>query len=375
MSRFGIQATLARAAGMILACCAIGSLALLLSGIHGTGATTRAFAQLPFLDMWIRWDAGWYQGIATDGYYFSTAQQSSVAYFPLYPMSIRALVWAGVNPFVAGIALTVLCGLAAACLFSQWARALAGPEVGDRATRLLLLWPFAFFLYGAVYSDAMYLALAIGAFLCLERRLVGAATLLGAFATATRPIAPALAIGLVIRNLELRRRSGEAVRARDLLPALSLLGMAAYMIFLAERFGDPLAFLKAQRAWSQEPGLGSLFKIEFFSRVFAMRSYADLILPLFHAGLAIAFLGLVIPIYRLLGAGYAVYAAAVIGVALLSSRNFIGLGRYCLAAFPCFLTLALVLEHRPRARRAWTVLSAVLLAAMVSQFAIGRYVS
>jgi hypothetical protein len=268
-----------------------------------------------------------------------------------------------------------LCGLAAAWLFSQWARALVGPEVGDRATGLLLLWPFAFFLYGAAYSDAMYLALAIGAFLCLERRFVGAATLLGALATATRPIAPALAIGLVIRNLELRRRSGEALRARDWLPALSLLGMAAYMIFLAERFGDPLAFLKAQRAWSQEPGLGSLFKIEFFSRVFAMGSYADLILPLFHAGLAIAFLGLVIPMHRLLGAGYAVYAAAVIGVALLSSRNFIGLGRYCLAAFPCFLTLALVLEPRPRARRAWTVLSAVLLAVMVSQFAIGRYVS
>jgi len=375
MSRFGIRGTLARTAAVILGCCAIGSVALLVAGIHGTGATTRAFAPLPFVDMWIRWDAGWYQGIATDGYYFSRSEQSSVAYFPLYPMGLRALVWAGVNPFIAGIAFTVVCGLIAVCLFSLWARGFAGAEASARATWLLLLWPFAFFLYGAVYSDALFLVLAIGSFLCLERRSVGAATLLGALATATRPVAPALAIGLLIRNLELSRRSGGRVRPRDLLPTLSLLGLAAYMIFLAQKFGDPFAFVKAQSAWNQEPGLSSLLKLGFFGRVFSTRAYGDLVLPLFHAAAAVAFLCLAIPTRRLLGTGYAVYVAAVIGVPLLSSRNFIGLGRYCLAAFPCFLTLALLLEHRPRARRAWTVVSAALLAVMVSQFAIARYVS
>ena len=51
-----------------------------------------------------------------------------------------------------------------------------------------------------------------------------------------------------------------------------------------------------------------------------------------------------------------------------------GLGRYCLAAFPCFLTLALRLET-VRARRTWIAASTLLLAVMVSEFAIGHYVS
>lgn len=373
--RSGLQRPLSWGVAAVLASCALGSLALEIAGIRGTGATTPLFARFPFIDMWIRWDAGWYQGIATEGYYFSTSHQSSAAYFPLYPLAIRALVRMGANPFLAGMALTVVCGLIAVCLFWLWAQGLSGLAAAKGATRLLLLWPFAFFLYGAVYSDALYVALAVGAFLCLERRAIWAATFLGALATATRPVAPALVLGLVLRNIELAKREERRLLPRDFAPALSILGLVAFMVFLGERFGDPLAFVKAQSGWHQEPGLATLFKLPFFERVMAARSYGDFGLPLLHAALAVAFLGLAVPTRRLLGNSYAAYIALVIGMPLLSSRNFIGLGRYCLAAFPCFLTLSMMLKDHPRAARAWTVVSAVLLAVMVSQFAIGRYVS
>ena len=99
-----------------------------------------------------------------------------------------------------------------------------------------------------------------------------------------------------------------------------------------------------------------------------------MILPALHLTMAIGFLALAGPTRKLLGTGYAVYVVAVLAIPLVVSRDFIGLGRYCLAAFPCFLTLALRLET-VRARRTWIAASTLLLAVMVSEFAIGHYVS
>ena len=371
----GLPATALKACAALLVSSGLGALVIALHGITGSGATTRDFP--PFINMWIRWDAGWYQGIAEHGYSFSSTVQSSAAYFPLYPLAIHALVWAGANPFIAGIVLTIAFGLATFCLFWLWAKELTDPATATEATQLFLLWPFAFYLYGAVYSDALFIALALGAFLFIERGKLLPAVLLGALATATRPVGPALVLGLLVRQLELRRRAGTQVTVKDFAPLLCAAGMASYMFFLYVKFGDPLAFMKAQGAWRQEPGWSSLFKIPFLQRVFHKGSYGDLILPAFHLILAVGFLALAVPTRKLLGLGYAIYVVAVIGLPLLVSRDFIGLGRYCMAAFPCFVTLALRLQdqHRAQARKVWIVASALLLAVMVSEFAIGHYVS
>jgi Gpi18-like mannosyltransferase len=369
----GLPATALKAAAALLASSALGALAIVLHGITGTGATTRDFP--PFINMWIRWDAGWYQGIAEHGYSFSSTVQSSAAYFPLYPSAIGALVRAGANPFIAGIILTVAFGLAAFCLFWLWAKELSDQAVATLATQLFLLWPFAFFLYGAVYSDALFIALALGAFLCLERGALLPSVVLGALATATRPVGPALVLGLVVRRIELQKQAGARLEIKDLAPLLCAVGMVAYMTFLYVKFGDPLAFLKAQGAWRQEPGWSSLLKLPFLQKVLQKKAYSELLLPALHLTMALGFLALAAPTRKLLGTGYAVYVVAVLAMPLLVSRDFIGLGRYCLAAFPCFLILALRLQDMARARKAWMVTSALLLAVMVSEFAIGHYIS
>ena len=94
-----------------------------------------------------------------------------------------------------------------------------------------------------------------------------------------------------------------------------------------------------------------------------------------HAGLALLFLALSIPTWRRLSRAYAVYIVAVLGVPLLSSTEFIGLGRYAMAAFPCFVVLALLFREHPRARLLWLCASAILLMITTSKFAIGRYIS
>src|SRR5437868_7228260 len=45
----------------------------------------------PWVNMLSRWDAGWYVEIARDGYRYEPGSPSNVAFFPLYPLLIRAI--------------------------------------------------------------------------------------------------------------------------------------------------------------------------------------------------------------------------------------------------------------------------------------------
>lgn len=347
----------------------VGTVVYATIGVRGGGRTIDLGWPGAF-EMWVRWDAGWYEQIAAREYTYSATEQSSAAFFPLYPLSMRALVALGMNVFASGILLTFLFGAAAVVMFSRWAT-LMKPEAASLATWLLVLWPFSFYLVGAVYSDALYLLLIISAFTQLERGRVGWATLLGVLATATRPIAPAVVVGLLVRQLELRRRSGQPLRAIDFLPAFSAAGLFAFMGFLWWKFGDPFGFATTQVGWNQLSGPEAIFKYGALSKL----TPVELLFPLFHALLAFAAFFSAWPMRKSLGWGYAAYVAVALGMPLISSRDFIGLGRYCLAVFPVFVQFALVLREQPRRRVAWLAVSGLALVLMTARFAQGFYTS
>src|SRR5829696_2781137 len=50
---------------------------------------------------WTNWDAWYYVSIATAGYSFDPGQQSNMAFFPLYPLLVRAAALVVPNPYVA----------------------------------------------------------------------------------------------------------------------------------------------------------------------------------------------------------------------------------------------------------------------------------
>ncbi len=326
---------------------------------------------------WVHWDARWYASIAEGGYWYVPGQQSPVAYFPAYPLLIRALGPLGVNRFVAGVLLSALFGCAGLFLFSRWAEALTGPATALRATALFVAYPFAFFLFGAMYSDALYLCAAVGAFYALERDRSALAVVLGAVATAARPIAPAVVIGLVARRIELRVRSGERPGVRDLAPALAGLGLAAYALFLWYRFGDALAFAHVESApgWDNLAGPRSYLKLPLWEMIAAKPADSGTWLRILHGTIALAAFACAVPIWRRLSRGYAIYVATALGIPLLSSKDFMGLGRYTIAAFPVFLIVAMALEERPRARRVWAAVSIAGLALLTLAFAADNFVA
>lgn len=339
-------------------------------------AAVRALAQ---------WDAGWYANIADNGYgaSFDPGQQSPVAFFPLYPLLIRALASVGVNKWVAGTALSFGFGVLAVWLFARWARAVGGRvkklEAGaaSLAPWLLGTWPFAGYLFGIMYSDSLFLALACAAFLCVERDRPLLAAGFGALATLTRPVAPALVVGLVLRSLEVRRAQGQRLRARDFFPVAAAVGLLAYMAFLHLRFGDPLAFAHVHGApgWDQASGWRSWLKVSFFEQLFPRVAPLVAVRLVGHAAAAFFALALAALTVRRLGWAYGLYCLIAVGLPMLSSKDFQGMGRYAMAAFPAFLTLASALTGRPRLRRPWVLASAGLALALAFAFGAGGYVA
>lgn len=323
------------------------------------------------------WDAGWYAHIADQGYSYHPGEQSAVAYFPLYPLVVRATAVLTGDRFLAGVVVSAVAGFLGVLQFTRWVRQVLGEQAARSAWPFLVLYPFAFYLYGVMYSDGLFLLLVTSSFLALERGRIGWATALGALATACRPVAPALVLGLMARQWELRRRAGERPRWTDLLPVLASAGFLAFVAYQWMAFDEPLAFAKVQAApgWDHVPGIRTWLKVTWFEQVTQTQSPWVFIRLMGHAVLTVAVLLSAIPMRRMLGWGYALYTAAVIGMPALTSKDLQGLGRYAIAAFPAFLILSLLLEKHPRWRIVYLIVSGALLIWLSIAFGANAYVA
>jgi hypothetical protein len=324
---------------------------------------------------WVGWDASWYARIADQGYEYRPGEPSSVAFFPLYPLAIRAVEALGANVYQAGVLVSLLCGPLAVLLFLSWARLRVDETSALHAGLLLALYPFTFFLYGVMYSDALFILLVVGAFLALEKGHLVPAVLLGALATAARPVAPAVVIGLLVRRWEWKRERGERWSVVDLLPVLSALGFGLYVLYLDRRFGLPFAFVDAQAGWGQSPGWESWLKLPWFKAVFHEGNAEVKLRLCVHALLTGVALALVVPTFRRLGWGYGAFCAVIVGIPTVATKDFMGMGRYLLSAFPLFVTLALLLREHPRVRQGLWAVGAVSLVVLSAAFALDHYIS
>ncbi len=306
---------------------------------------------------WVRWDAGWYWAIADNGYsYNGPGQQSPVAFFPGYPLLLRGVSRAFPNTPTAGIALTFVLGLVATIVLHQWALRRLGAGVARMTVVALLLYPFSWFLVGAVYSDALFLLCAVGAFALLERDRIIAAGLVGALATATRPVGPALIVAMCVFVVAktadreggwIRLPHPSRLRPKDAGVLLSVLGVVGYAVFLQRAFGDPLAFIRVQSAegWNHTADLSTLLKVPAW-RTLVSGNYGLDWWRALAQGLVTLLAAASIPlVWRRLGSAYAVYVALLVVVPVATSADFTPMGRYLLAAFPMFAAAGLVLER------------------------------
>lgn len=305
------------------------------------------------VDVWARWDSDWFLRIAADGY---TWPSSTPAFFPLYPLLVGGLGRVFADHFVlAGVTVSLAACAAAFVLLYRLAELRLGPEAAGRAVLYVAVFPASLFL-GAVYSESLFLALAVACFLLAERGRLGWAAAVAGLALLTRAQGIALlpALGLFAW------RSPRPTRGYAVL-AVPLLVFALYPLALALWIGRPLAFLDAQggvwgRHLSPAGPLGGLWQAA---------TRGELVELVFAA----AMLTLAVLAWRRLGAPYGAYALGVLLLPMAFPSDRLGglysFPRLALAAFPCFLTLAMVGRNRRIHVAVVTVFAATLVVFVV----------
>ena len=336
------------------------------------------FSGWRWLQGWAQWDSGWYAAIAKGGYGYIPGRQSTIAFFPAYPLMMRAVAVVVGNAYVAGVVITLASGAAAARLLFSWLRDRMTAAAAWAALGVMFLYPYAFFLYGAVYPTAFFVMTLVGAFVLLEHDRPWLAGVVGAVATAARPSGVVLVVGLAVRAVERRRQLEDGrPRWRDAGVLVSGLGLVAFCLYQWRRFGDPFAFVTVQKAWGQESGLHTWLKVRFFEdlRVLPDRPLLGALSYLAHPVLTVGALALVPRVFRRFGYGYGVYALLAVLLPALSTKNFFGMARYLLAAFPCFAAAGELLAERRAVARVVYPLSAVALLVLTAAYSQGHYLS
>lgn len=300
-----------------------------------------AFGHL-FLGVFARWDAGWFLRIAEHGY--DTKQ--SAAFFPLYPLTVRALALVLRSHLAAGFVISLVSAAGAAAVLYRLSRS-------RDAVLLLALYPIAY-VFTSVYSDGLFLLFALAAFDAAVRGRSLAAGVLGGLAVATRLLGLALLPALVVL---LWRRGLPRLAPLLLLPG----ALGAYMLYLHEHFGDAFAFAHAESGYwlRHTPTLGPLTGL--WDAVHSgEQGLAQLVLHLpgdgqygkpeqfaiwnlTNLGLLAAAAWLTWIAWRRLGAAYGLYSLATLVIVLSSPAAVVpltSLPRFLLADFPIFVVLA-----------------------------------
>ncbi len=313
------------------------------------GGPWRGFPDNLWLDGWTRWDAGWYRHIATHGYVdqaVGPAGQRNLAFYPFYPMTMRLVSLSGVHPLTAGILVSNTGFLAALLLLHRMVRARWGSDVAFRCVLLLSVFPFSFY-FSAVYSESLFLFLAVASLFLGEQGRWAPASLCALLCGATRVPGLALAPALGLLYLGRIRFDFRQVRPDVLWLGLSVLGPVLFYAYLHVQFGDPWLAFKATRVAGWWQGGFSLKPVERGVR--ALRSIENLRtgqfpvvfdLNLLAAALC---LGSLVPVFRRQPPAWGVFALLIVASGVLQPG---GWGRYVLAAFPVFLAWALALENR-----------------------------
>jgi hypothetical protein len=330
------------------------------------------------------WDAQWFVHVARDGY-----NPVSAAFFPLYPTLVHGLTWIFRSELVAGTLLSLASAGCAAWALAQIARPLLGERGARDAVLYLALFPTAF-VFTALYSDALFLALSTSAFLAAQRGRSWTAALLGALAVATRLVGLAL-IPALLYLLWKHGRGRRILRVAPLVLLPAAVGL--YGLYLDRALGDWLAWRHAQVGWQREGAtLGPLTGIwwaiqagghgglqillhlpdamnapEGFTSTDRLGFWNAVHLVLLALGLWLTWVA-----WRRLGTAFGLYSAATMVVILWApSRGFplVSLPRFLMDDFPIVLALAALTANRPGLRTATIVTLSALTAVAGVAFA------
>ncbi|SES43714.1 hypothetical protein SAMN05216199_3649 [Pedococcus cremeus] len=236
-----------------------------LPGYHSVGP---AILPADYGTVMTSWDSQWYWDIAQNGYPDSARgadgqpQQTSLAFFPLYPMLVRLLMAITKLDFpIVAPTLSLLIGAAAVLVVYRLTAEATGRGQALSAVALLCCFPAAP-IFQAAYTESLALLLVGSALLLVLRQrywwAIIPVLLLGLTRNISLVLAPVIALHWWVRVARpLRRRDGRIPWPPVSLLALFTASVAAtgmWLLLAGAITGEPDAYLTTMKAW---PGFTS----------------------------------------------------------------------------------------------------------------------
>ena len=209
-----------------------------------------------------QYDCGWYVRLATAGYgsdsrFADYLAAPNWAFFPLFPMILRAALWLlPMGPTFVGLLVANALFLGFILLAAYYLRQTRAQSDALLWVVFAMLFPFGY-IFSAIYSEGLFAILSVAAVLLLRQRRSLAAAGVTALLCATRPTGILMLPLIVIdraRHLHAGRFRPDrvALLGETLLPiAVAPLGLSLYMLVQYLEVGDALAFNHVQLLWDR----------------------------------------------------------------------------------------------------------------------------
>ncbi|MBI3747898.1 MAG: hypothetical protein HY262_03480 [Chloroflexi bacterium] len=326
------------------------------------------------LGVWQRWDACWYLRIATYGY---EPGEPATAFFPLYPLSVRALgPLFGGNLVITALAVSAVGFVVAMTILHAMVTADLDRDTADRSILYLAIFPTAFFFF-APFTESVFLAAALASIYCMRTQRYAGAVVAALLAGLTRPQGVLLAIPLAWEAFLV-------VRAHRLAPgfrqatttAVGAVVAAPLGFFLFVLAGSAVTGVSPLDAEKQHWGYANGMPWDVLGNAWrwmtdpANSAFANIqALTGFHLLLIFTFVVLFLVGLRRLPATYSLYVAPQLLLIMTGSpaTPLESASRFMLAMFPIFAIMGL-LGRRRWVHTSWLVASVLGLGLLLVAF-------
>jgi Gpi18-like mannosyltransferase len=313
------------------------------------------------LDGLIRWDSGWYLSIINNGY-----SLQATPFFPLYPLLILLVSSFKGNVGSSGLWISNVSFLIALFYLYAIAKQEFDDDTASRTVFYIAAAPAAFF-FSTLYTESVFLLFLAACFYYARNGKWLLAAIAGALASATR-LSGVLAASFIFfealwqqgvrfipKPWSLQAQINYLKNGIQSLPRawkgilasiFSTSGLIAYMVYLYQKFGDPLAFLRAEKSWNKTVSWDwpvRLFHFLMNSNSVTGNLFSGYFINPAHlldSIFLIIFIPLVIITFLKFRPSFGVFTLLSFLLPLISG-NSDSMRRYVLALIPCYLLLAL----------------------------------
>jgi Gpi18-like mannosyltransferase len=319
------------------------------------------------LGIWNRWDGPHFLEVAATGYGPPT-DPARIVLFPLFP-GLENLGGFLMPPLLAGMLISLVSTVAAAVGLHRLVRFDGSERLARWSIVAMLVFPTAY-AFVAPYSEALFLALTVWAFVAMRRNDAPMAGLLGALAALTRIQGVFLLPALGIEYLMVRRKLDRDVFWIGFIAS----GLIAYLFINYAYFGDPLYFVYAQEHWFHVHNEMPWVAVPSFFNAASGGSFSEsqvtvYIAPLVSLGL-LALVTIWATVSKHSRPSYALYCLISL-VAFASLSWPISVPRYLMGVFPIFIALGSL--FRSAIGQVFLIASVLLLAIFTMLFVEGHW--